>query len=126
MAALSHLQPHTGEDTSRRAFVGNLPWDLSEDEIKDHFVGTCGAVTAVTIFLRHDQKVRAGVCDMTNVVIVFCSLSLSPRVVFRRRARPGVGGGRARECLCVCVCGCVWCMGGARARAGPRARVRAT
>jgi RNA recognition motif-containing protein len=63
MAALSHLQnAHTGEDTSRRAFVGNLPWDLSEDEIKDHFVGTCGAVTAVTIFLRHDQKVRAGVC----------------------------------------------------------------
>jgi RNA recognition motif-containing protein len=50
-----------------KLFVGNLPWKITEEELKDHFA-TCGEVYSVKIIKdRETGKSRGfGFVEMTN------------------------------------------------------------
>ncbi len=47
----------TQHDDSRSAFLGSLPYDVTEDEIRDHFAG-CGDIESVR--LVRDKKTNVG------------------------------------------------------------------
>lgn len=90
------------EERGRRVYVGNLSWDVSWADLKDHMKSTGYDVTRADVMTNHDGRSKGcGIVEFAsaegarNAVLTLNDTELMGRQIFVREDREGKGSGQA-------------------------------
>ena len=90
------------EERGRRVYVGNLSWDVSWADLKDHMKSTGYEVTRADVMTNHDGRSKGcGIVEFAsaegarNAVLTLNDTELMGRQIFVREDREGKGSGQA-------------------------------
>uniref|UniRef100_A0AAY4D1N3 Eukaryotic translation initiation factor 4B n=1 Tax=Denticeps clupeoides TaxID=299321 RepID=A0AAY4D1N3_9TELE len=104
---LPHNPPYT-------AFLGNIPYDVTEDSIKSFFHGLSISAVRLPREPNNPERLKGfGYAEFDDVESLLRALSLNEENLGNRRIRVDIadqsgdkGKGACAVCVCVCVCVC--------------------
>ena len=93
-------QPDTGTDPACRVYVGNLSWDVTWSDLKDHMKSTGCEVTRANVLASPDGRSKGcGIVEFSSAegaqraILTLNDTELMGRQIFVREDREGSSGG---------------------------------